>query len=1447
MIFVKVFQKMIPALFTLCWFSLSSKKSLLLLLVVSFFTFTCDEEKPVPTTGDITGRVTDKKTEESLSGVKVVLNPQVSTINPKNITTQNEGNYEFQDEDVGNYTLTFSKSGYEEGTAKVTVEGGKIRNTDIALEPVIPVATLTIRDDDTLLDFGTESSSRSFTISNNGEDGSILNFEITKEGGDWLTISPLSGSITKNADSSPKRITVTVDRDTIEFDGQMATAEITVDANGSVTNKTITVKVGKKINLVITPQKIEFDCEDAENSIITKTFTLENLSNSNLTYTILVLPDWISVDTKKLTGVVSSRPVTIEMMVNTDDVSEDMDALIDIEYVKDNKFTPTSITITYIAPQELSVMTGPGEEIMVNKNRTQATIVSTITNIRCHDISHYGHFWSTANPPDPNNSETEKEEKDIGSLPKNGMFTSKLTELRLNTNYYVMAYVRYRDENLIMGSVDSFNTTNHPPTAPVLIDPANRDTSVILSPTLTWESSTDLDGDNITYDVFLGTSRNLTNPPDNTGNQRRYVVTPALNLNTIYYWKVVARDGQGNKTPSDSVYQFTTEKPISVISLSLSNLNFGSINIDERSTETLTIRNTGDKSFNVTGINFSSSPSTFSGNYSGTITAGSTKEITITFQPTSAETYTETITVLNNADNGKNTIDVIGTGRSAAEPTTGTITGKVTDRETDEPLSNVLVVLRTGGITDLATITTPNNGNYAFQDVAVGNYTLIFSKSGYRESIKDITVERGRTINADITLDPAVSTLTIRDDDTLDFGTESGSRVFTISNDGEEGSILNFEIIKTEDWLTLSPTSGSITKNSDGLPKLITVTVDRDMIEFTEQTATTNIIINANGSVNSKIITVKVRQRINLVISTISLSLSSTDFGNVDLYNTSTRILTIENIGDKSFNVVGINFSSSPSAFSGDYLGTIDAGYFVPVEITFFPTSAGNYFETITVNNDADNRNDNTISVSGTGVDNSMSTISLSPSDSIDFGNVDLNNTSTETLSIRNDGDKTFNVTSIISSSSAFSGNYSGTVTAGNTQRVTIIFRPTSARTYDETITVNNNADNGNNTISVSGRGVDNSMSTISLSPSSIDFGSVDLYNTSTRILTIRNTGDKSFDVTNITSSSRFSVSSNSSGTIDAGRSRTVEITFRPTSERTYNETITVNNDADNGNNTISVSGTGRSAGAPNLVFVEYEIDDDNSSGSSGDDDGVAETGETIELDVRLRNSGDATATNVDATLSTTDGGINITDDDVTFGDISSGSNDTGSDFDFEIASGGSSRNVTFTLRITSDEGSWTTTFSIPIQAPSTPITPSDRCSSSAPTLDVDTEYEIEINEVNLESYKLEASIQSYSNNNDSVRSFWFKVNVPSGGAMVKIYKVGVAFDPVIGFKQLFCPSDLNDYLEIGTSMKKYLDLGSAEEDESYTLTSSGVYNMRIYDYNNTSSTISFKIIVESR
>jgi len=114
------------------------------------------------------------------------------------------------------------------------------------------------------------------------------------------------------------------------------------------------------------------------------------------------------------------------------------------------------------------------------------------------------------------------------------------------------------------------------------------------------------------------------------------------------------------------------------------------------------------------------------------------------------------------------------------------------------------------------------------------------------------------------------------------------------------------------------------------------------------------------------------------------------------------------------------------------------------------------------------------------------------------------------------------------------------------------------------------------------------------------------------------------------------------------------------------------------------------------LAFRGFAIDDDDSGGSDGNDDGIINSGEEIELSVSLRNTGDGTAHDVEGILSTSDRYVDITDEDVSWGDISAGTTDEASDFNFEIDRNcPAGREIDFTLEITADEGEWTEEFSI--------------------------------------------------------------------------------------------------------------------------------------------------------
>ncbi len=89
------------------------------------------------------------------------------------------------------------------------------------------------------------------------------------------------------------------------------------------------------------------------------------------------------------------------------------------------------------------------------------------------------------------------------------------------------------------------------------------------------------------------------------------------------------------------------------------NLAFGSVVAGTTAQRTLTITNNGTSALTVSNISL---PAGFSGNWSGTIAASGSRNVTITFSPTALTTYGGNLSVSSDAVVGTNTIAVSGTG-----------------------------------------------------------------------------------------------------------------------------------------------------------------------------------------------------------------------------------------------------------------------------------------------------------------------------------------------------------------------------------------------------------------------------------------------------------------------------------------------------------------------------------------------------------------------------------------------------------------------------------------------------------------------------------------------------------------------------------------------------------------------------------------------------------------
>ena len=112
-----------------------------LILTVSFFV-TCQETQ-VKVNGNISGTVKDKQTSLAIDHCAVSIIP-----GNKQVYTSASGEFEFTDIIMGEYTVSFSKAGYNSYSRQITVEPDKTVKADAMLEPATAPVVNTVTADD---------------------------------------------------------------------------------------------------------------------------------------------------------------------------------------------------------------------------------------------------------------------------------------------------------------------------------------------------------------------------------------------------------------------------------------------------------------------------------------------------------------------------------------------------------------------------------------------------------------------------------------------------------------------------------------------------------------------------------------------------------------------------------------------------------------------------------------------------------------------------------------------------------------------------------------------------------------------------------------------------------------------------------------------------------------------------------------------------------------------------------------------------------------------------------------------------------------------------------------------------------------------------------------------------------------------------------------------------
>ena len=127
---------------------------------------------------------------------------------------------------------------------------------------------------------------------------------------------------------------------------------------------------------------------------------------------------------------------------------------------------------------------------------------------------------------------------------------------RSDVSYQLQVEIRYRkndgsQQTPYVFSDKSLTVQYGKPNTPSSLFPEDRSkTNITRDQMLSWSKSTDIDGSNIVYDVYLGRSSKGNMTKVATVSTNFYKPSSYLNRNSVYYWKVIARDGDGYEAES---------------------------------------------------------------------------------------------------------------------------------------------------------------------------------------------------------------------------------------------------------------------------------------------------------------------------------------------------------------------------------------------------------------------------------------------------------------------------------------------------------------------------------------------------------------------------------------------------------------------------------------------------------------------------------------------------------------------------------------------------------------------------------------------------------------------------------------------------------------------------------------------------------------------------------
>lgn len=304
----------------------------------------------------------------------------------------------------------------------------------------------------------------------------------------------------------------------------------------------------------------------------------------------------------------------------------------------------------------------------------------------------------------------------------------------------------------------------------------------------------------------------------------------------------------------------------------------------------------------------------------------------------------------------------------------------------------------------------------------------------------------------------------------------------------------------------------------------------------------------------------------------LSFNPSTINFGTVQNGTSTTKQITISNSFGYPVDVTATHISSITSLTYNIINFQIPANGTYVFDVTFSPITTMFLNDTLHFSYNNGNTIQN-VNVLGNSVATLPTTLVVTPTGTIDFGNIIVGQTATRNITLLNTGSASASWTPVGTTLSFNPVN--GNIPAGNSQIVAMSIIATGSGVYSNTQTISYNGGTVQIPYTVN-RIAATRIIGVSCTTSTA-FGNIPINTTSSKIISISNTGNSPLNVTSITvqspSSNQFTCSY--AGVIAPNTSVNVPISFKPTSTGSKSCSIIVQSDKTAGTNNLTFTGFG--------------------------------------------------------------------------------------------------------------------------------------------------------------------------------------------------------------------------------------------------------------------------------